>query len=266
MCMKTTSILYILINLSGLFLASSVFAQITSAVEKGQHVLAEQDGRLRYGEVKTEMQSSQGDLKYTVAFSGYNKRKVRTSKVEVFKTNQMVLPVKDMTHDLQGKTRTLKKGSVILSSGKKIYVVEEVFQNGQLAVTPLVANLNSRNRVSENFARVQRANIEVLKKEDVLAVEVKSFAGYKKGARYKQIHGLPICDAKALQSYQLPLEMRAKEPVRFNCGRGHVGALVHAVFSDGTLAIDNHIFNFFPKSRDKYINPVEPQQEAQSQQ
>ena len=266
--MKTTSILYIFISLSGLFFASSVFALSTSLVKKGDYVLVDRNGETKYAEVGNYQKTKNGEYNYTLTIRERNKKLVNTSNSFGAKKNQLVLPAEQITQTLQDKPRVIKKGLVILGPGKKIYVVEDVFQNGKIAVTPLRTSLTSRpsERVSKNFTRAWKANVEILNKEDILAVEVPFYRDYKKGGVYKQILGMPVCDAIGVRAYQLSPDLRSEKNIRFNCGRKQEGVSINALFSDGTMAINSYIFNPFPRSQEKYIKAPEPHQEAQSQQ
>jgi hypothetical protein len=234
-------------------LAFATHAHAEPSVERGQRILMEWEGETRYGEV-VGMQQVNEQTRYAIQLRRYINSSNLTSRVVRAQREQITLPAQSHNVRLQGQDRELRRGLVVLGRNNQLWQIDDVFADGRVVVTPLHVNRNSRNRVSENFARLEHQNVSIINAQDIAAVEVDSYGGYEKNGVYTHISGMPLCDARALESYQLPRELRDQQNLRFSCGRGGQ-AHINGLFSNGSVSIGAHIFNPFPRSIEQYLSP-----------
>ncbi len=175
--------------------------------------------------------------------------------------DQLIKPVPSIPHRMQQRDQSLRKGMIVLGADKKMFIIEDVFADGRVAVSRLTINANSRHRIpNTDFVKQDREGYSIINKNEIIAVETNCFLRYCRGQVYSEIENIPVCQRDVLTTHNNSMtpEMRAALNPGFTCGR--FGKFeIHALFSDGSIAIHNRIINPFPRSLHNYqLNPPVP--------
>ncbi len=174
-------------------------------------------------------------------------------------SSDLIRPVATVTVETQGVLRNIGRDEVILGTDGNIYLVRDVFANGLIAAYRSDINPNSRNRVAGNIDAAEEDNIFILDVDDVQAVQVDCFLNVCTGQRYHEIAGMPLCDFERLRGVEVTEGVVTGVPSNLSC-RVDRSAPIHAVFSDGTLANGNRLFNPFPSTINNYYRVTEAEE------
>lgn len=162
--------------------------------------------------------------------------------------DQITMPINSTSVTVNGQTTNLERGALILATDGEIYLIENIYPDGRLAVYRSTVNANSRNRVHDNFVPLVRENTSVIHVDDIQATQTDCFFGYCKNDIHADIQGVPICDQEVLVAYIEGWGM--KDTPRMSCRMD--GARIQGVFNDGTLVSGKTVFNPFPESLKNY--------------
>jgi hypothetical protein len=237
-----------------LFIGNSV------AVESVTRVHFLKNGVIEYGYVDPIKANLNNPSQYIVSTKKYNAAgNVSSNSIRINKKD-LVFEADSITTKIQEQSVVLKKGMIVLTKDQKPAQVEAVFPDGKISLIPIEVNPMSRNRLKENknFAPIKNKNIMLVDKSNITAVEQDCFLRkYCAGKAYKNIEGIPVCQANALHD--------AKNIGLVKCGRfGTQGGTIGAVFSDGTLLLHLTLIKPFPQSIHKYVPKSESATEVEN--
>ncbi len=240
-----------------IFLFSSFSANAIEPAMAPVHVLYQREGALTYGVVDAQKASDSANTNLSVSRQHYISSFNLSAGAENIARQNLSFELPELRATFQDQQHTLKKGVIVLGKDKKPYLVDAVFPDNKVVLSPLEVNPNSRHRLKENsnFTPIQRQNLQIVSTTDILAVEQSCFLRqYCKGQTLERINNIPICEAYALRNNL------ATPTLKVNCGnsRNFVGAAINAVFSDGTLMLHHTLINPFPESAWKYQSETTP--------
>ncbi len=204
--------------------------------------------------------AQQGD-EHTVIHNYVNCRLFCSRSSNSFRvaSRDLIRPVATVTVETQGVLRNIGRDEVILGTDGNIYLVRDVFDNGMIAAYRSDINPNSRNRVAGNIDAAEEDDTFILDVDDVQAVQVSCFLNICTGQRYHEIAGMPLCDFERLRGVEVTEGVVTGVPSNLAC-RVDRSAPIHAVFSDGTLANGNRLFNPFPRTINNYYRVTEAEE------
>ncbi len=243
-----------LLNFTALLISCFLAIAIEPAMAP-VHVLYQRAGVLTYGAVSAQQVSDPANTNLIVSYERYISALNLSAGSDSVSRQNLSFELPQLQAPFHNQQHVLKKGVIVLGKDKKPYLVEAVFPDNKVVLSPLEVNPSSGNRLENtNFAPIRRQNVQIVSTTDIFAVEQTCFLRqYCKGQTLARINDIPICEAYALRNNATP-------SLKVKCGRNtkFAGAAINAVFSDGTLMLHHTLINPFPESAWKYQPETTP--------